>query len=164
LLRDLVSPRFPLTLPKATANAQESIAWGTNIVGGVTPGKDGEHLGRPVLPTVREVRKSLINICLRLLSRLCPRLWRSSSRKLQGYMLLLIKHLVPLRKPLKPKFPSSWPSQNISLFTICCGYVSSLRSIYSHLNAIDPFYAEDPVEISTCGRQLTWDYFCYWQM
>jgi hypothetical protein len=40
---------------KATANAKESIAWGTNIVGGVTPGKNGEHLGLPVLPTVREV-------------------------------------------------------------------------------------------------------------
>lgn len=42
-------------LVKATANAKESIAWGTNIVGGVTPGKNGEHLGLPVLPTVREV-------------------------------------------------------------------------------------------------------------
>ncbi|KIN02051.1 hypothetical protein OIDMADRAFT_103291 [Oidiodendron maius Zn] len=42
-----------------TANAQESIAWGTNIVGGVTPGKYGEHLGRPVLPTVREAMEQL---------------------------------------------------------------------------------------------------------
>ncbi|PQE25547.1 hypothetical protein CJF30_00000225 [Rutstroemia sp. NJR-2017a BBW] len=41
---------------QATANAKESIEWGTNIVGGVTPGKNGEHLGLPVLPTVREVR------------------------------------------------------------------------------------------------------------
>jgi succinyl-CoA synthetase alpha subunit len=38
----------------ATANAVESIAWGTNIVGGVKPGTDGEHLGLPVLPTVRK--------------------------------------------------------------------------------------------------------------
>jgi succinyl-CoA synthetase alpha subunit len=44
-----------LTFVKATANAKESIAWGTKIVGGVTPGKNGEHLGLPVLPTVREV-------------------------------------------------------------------------------------------------------------
>lgn len=42
---------------QATANAKESIAYGTNIVGGVTPGKNGEHLGLPVLPTVREVRE-----------------------------------------------------------------------------------------------------------
>jgi len=42
-------------LMKATVNAKESIAWGTNIVGGVTPGKNGDHLGLPVLPTVREV-------------------------------------------------------------------------------------------------------------
>lgn len=38
---------------QATANAQESMQWGTNIVGGVTPGREGEHLGLPVLPTVR---------------------------------------------------------------------------------------------------------------
>ncbi|EPE26881.1 Succinyl-CoA synthetase [Glarea lozoyensis ATCC 20868] len=44
---------------QATANAKESLAWGTNIVGGVTPGKDGEHLGKPVLPTVREAMKQL---------------------------------------------------------------------------------------------------------
>ncbi|KAG9234125.1 succinyl-CoA synthetase-like protein [Amylocarpus encephaloides] len=44
---------------QATANARESIEWGTNIVGGVTPGKNGEHLGRPVLPTVREAMEKL---------------------------------------------------------------------------------------------------------
>lgn len=37
----------------ATANAAESIAWGTKIVGGVKPGTTGEHLGLPILPTVR---------------------------------------------------------------------------------------------------------------
>lgn len=39
---------------QATANAKESIEWGTNIVGGVRPGKSGEHLGLPVWPTVRK--------------------------------------------------------------------------------------------------------------
>ncbi|KAI1325276.1 succinyl-CoA synthetase-like protein [Xylariaceae sp. FL0255] len=39
---------------QATANAKESIEWGTNIVGGVTPGRDEEHLGLPVLPSVRK--------------------------------------------------------------------------------------------------------------
>ncbi|CZS90887.1 related to succinyl-CoA synthetase subunit alpha [Rhynchosporium graminicola] len=43
----------------ATANAKESIAWGTNIVGGVTPRKNGEHLGLPVLPSVREAMEKL---------------------------------------------------------------------------------------------------------
>ncbi|XXG98695.1 hypothetical protein Hte_005024 [Hypoxylon texense] len=38
----------------ATANARESLEWGTNIVGGVTPGREGEHLGLPVLPSVRK--------------------------------------------------------------------------------------------------------------
>ena len=38
----------------ATANAAESLAWGTNIVGGTKPGHTGTHLGLPVLPTVRE--------------------------------------------------------------------------------------------------------------
>lgn len=44
---------------QATANAQESIAWGTNVVGGVTPGKEGEHLGLPVLPSVRRAMEEL---------------------------------------------------------------------------------------------------------
>lgn len=44
---------------QATANAKESIAWGTNIVGGVTPGREGEHLGLPVLPTVRRAMEDL---------------------------------------------------------------------------------------------------------
>lgn len=43
----------------ATTNAQESLAYGTNIVGGVTPGKNGEHLGLPVLPTVRAAKDQL---------------------------------------------------------------------------------------------------------
>ncbi|TVY83387.1 Succinate--CoA ligase [ADP-forming] subunit alpha [Lachnellula suecica] len=44
---------------QATANAKESIAWGTNIVGGVTPGKNTEHLGLPVLPSVRDAMVKL---------------------------------------------------------------------------------------------------------
>lgn len=44
---------------QATANAQESMAWGTNIVGGVRPGKEGEHLGLPVLPSVRRAMEEL---------------------------------------------------------------------------------------------------------
>lgn len=44
---------------QATANAKDSIAWGTNIVGGVTPGRTGEHLGLPVLPSVRKAMEVL---------------------------------------------------------------------------------------------------------
>lgn len=44
---------------QATANAKESIAYGTNVVGGVKPGTTGEHLGLPVLPNVREAVKEL---------------------------------------------------------------------------------------------------------
>jgi succinyl-CoA synthetase alpha subunit len=38
---------------QATMNAKESIEYGTNVVGGVKPGVEGEHLGLPVLPSVR---------------------------------------------------------------------------------------------------------------
>ncbi|OTA54325.1 succinyl-CoA ligase subunit alpha [Hypoxylon sp. EC38] len=44
---------------QATADARESLEWGTRIVGGVTPGREGEHLGLPVLPSVREAMEVL---------------------------------------------------------------------------------------------------------
>ncbi|KAI4180117.1 MAG: hypothetical protein L6R41_007447 [Letrouitia leprolyta] len=44
---------------QATQNAKQSLEYGTKIVGGVTPGKDGEHLGLPVLPTVRAAKERL---------------------------------------------------------------------------------------------------------
>ncbi|KAF1838105.1 succinyl-CoA ligase subunit alpha [Decorospora gaudefroyi] len=44
---------------QATANAKESIAWGTNVVGGVKPNGSGEHLGLPVLPSVRAAVEQL---------------------------------------------------------------------------------------------------------
>ncbi|RMD41731.1 hypothetical protein DV735_g3405, partial [Chaetothyriales sp. CBS 134920] len=44
---------------QATANAKESIEYGTNIVGGTKPGFEGEHLGLPVLPSVRAAVEQL---------------------------------------------------------------------------------------------------------
>ncbi|KIW67498.1 hypothetical protein PV04_06742 [Phialophora macrospora] len=44
---------------QATMNAKESLEFGTKIVGGVKPGVEGEHLGLPVLPSVRAAVEKL---------------------------------------------------------------------------------------------------------
>ena len=61
-------------------HAEQMIAYGTNVIGGVTPGKGGEtHLGKPVFNTVADARKATgcnVSIILfRLLLQPMP-LWK----------------------------------------------------------------------------------------
>ena len=45
---------------QGTLHSKQSLEYGTNIVGGVTPGKGGiEHLGKPVFNSVEDAKRSL---------------------------------------------------------------------------------------------------------
>ena len=54
-----VSYTYLILQRQATFDAKQSLEYGTNIVGGVKPGGKGEHLGLPVLPSMRVVSDKL---------------------------------------------------------------------------------------------------------
>lgn len=70
----------------ATFHSEQAVAYGTKMVGGVSPGKGGStHLNLPVFDTVMEAREKL-------------------ARKHRLFMFHRLEPLTPYAKPLMQKF------------------------------------------------------------
>ena len=95
----LINERTPIVIQGFTGkigtfHAQDMINYGSNIVGGITPGKGGvQHLGRPVFNTVKESVEQLgAEASIILFHLLLPliRLWKLRKPVLNIVWLLLM--------------------------------------------------------------------------
>ena len=92
---------------KATQNAKQSIEYGTKIVGGVTPGKNGEHLELPVLPSVRAVSQAFFALPPSIGQNQCarwsgPEILDLNQSKLKLYTWATIRPKARLNRTIRP--------------------------------------------------------------
>lgn len=121
----------------ATANAQESIAWGTNVVGGTNPKKDGqEHLGLPVVGSVRKAMEQL-------------------KPDATGIYVAAPQAAAAIEEAIEAEVPLIVAvAEHIPIHDVM--RVSREEASPGHV-LIDPdtLHAEDTIQISTCGRKRT---------
>lgn len=131
---------------QATANAKESIEWGTNVVGGVKPNGSGEHLGLPVLPSVRAAMEQL-------------------KPDATGIYVAAHQATAAIEEAIEAEVPLIVAvAEHIPLHDIMRVSQEIHKLIKLKLTMSDSLHAAISIKIATCGCQCSRNNLSHWKM